>query len=456
MNKRSWKRAGAFVIIALIAVLTIAVGGAVAAPASSPIVPEAATPAAQNQQEPISNDVCLACHNNPSLTKKLYDGTDLSLYVKPEDHANSVHGQAGLMCVQCHSNFDEKHTQNPVQYPGFQANDRRDVTLKLYPLCQQCHADQYDKAIDSVHGRAMQNGNVNAAVCVDCHTAHTVRRLTDPATKQLLPDSRIWIPETCAKCHSTIYAQYKDSVHGAALIQENNLDVPTCIDCHGVHNIPDPTTAAFRLKSPELCAKCHANASIMDKYGISTQVFNTYVADFHGTTVTLFQKESPDAPTNKPVCFDCHGVHDIVKVDDPQKGLELRQNILKRCQVCHPTATTNFSEAWMSHYIPSPTKYPVVYFVDLFYKFFIPGVLGGMAILVVLDVSSVVRQKRRKSKAPPQPPAVEPPAKVAAAAKPPADEPTAEPPSASSRRMPTEATGSHNCEPINRPQNRRL
>ncbi len=167
----------------------------------------------------------------------------------------------------------------------------------------------------------------------------------------------------------------------------------------------------------------------MDKYGISTQVFNTYVADFHGTTVTLFQKESPDAPTNKPVCFDCHGVHDIARVDDPQKGLELRQNILKRCQVCHPNATTNFSEAWMSHYIPSPTKYPVVYFVDLFYKFFIPGVLGSMAILVVLDVSSVVRQKRRKSKAPPKPPAVEPPAQASSVAKSPAVEtPVAEPP----------------------------
>ena len=206
------------------------------------------------------------------------------------------------------------------------------------------------------------------------------------------------------------------------------MDVPTCIDCHGVHNIPDPTTAAFRLKSPELCAKCHANASIMDKYGISTQVFNTYVADFHGTTVTLFQKESPDAPTNKPVCFDCHGVHDIVKVDDPQKGLELRQNILKRCQVCHPTATTNFSEAWMSHYIPSPTKYPVVYFVDLFYKFFIPGVLGGMAILVVLDVSSVVRQKRRKAKGQPKPPTAEPPAAKSPAGKPTAQLPAVEPP----------------------------
>jgi len=155
----------------------------------------------------------------------------------------------------------------------------------------------------------------------------------------------------------------------------------------------------------------------MDKYGISTQVFNTYVADFHGTTVTLFQKESPDAPTNKPVCFDCHGVHDIAKADDPQKGLQVKQNILKKCQVCHPGATDNFSTAWMSHYIPSPEKYPVVYFVNIFYQLLIPGVLGGMAVLVVLDISSIVRRKVRKPQDQPKPPvAAEPPADKPAAA----------------------------------------
>jgi hypothetical protein len=58
---------------------------------------------------------------------------------------------------------------------------------------------------------------------------------------------------------------------------------------------------------------------------------------------------------------------------------------LVRCQRCHPDATTNFPEAWLSHYIPSPEKAPLVYYVELFYRIFIPVVLGGMAILVVLD-----------------------------------------------------------------------
>ncbi len=189
-------------------------------------------------------------------------------------------------------------------------------------------------------------------------------------------------------------------MHGEALIGEGNPDVPSCIDCHGVHNIENPTTAAFRLRSPDICAGCHTDPQIMDKYGISTQVLSTYVADFHGTTVTLFRKEHPDQETNKPVCYDCHGVHDIRRVDDPQYGLELRENLLARCRVCHPDATANFPSAWLSHYIPSPDKYPLVFTVDTFYSIFIPTVLGGMAILVVLDFSKTLRDRFGRRRGP--------------------------------------------------------
>ncbi|MCJ7513899.1 MAG: cytochrome c3 family protein, partial [Anaerolineales bacterium] len=252
-----------------------------------------------------------------------------------------------------------------------------------------------------VHERARAAGVPEAALCTDCHGAHDTRRLTDPQTHELASDARAWIPQTCAKCHSAIYDKYLASAHGSALIGEGNMDVPTCIDCHGVHDIGDPTTAAFRLKSPELCARCHTDPERMESYGLSTQVLSTYVADFHGTTVTLFEKLSPDAATNKPVCYDCHGVHDIQHVDDPRKGLALRENLLARCQRCHPDATADFPDAWLSHYIPSPDHFPLVYSVDLFYKILIPATLGGMALLVGLDLSWQVRSRRRKNAAPP-------------------------------------------------------
>jgi hypothetical protein len=118
----------------------------------------------------------------------------------------------------------------------------------------------------------------------------------------------------------------------------------------------------------------------------------TYVADFHGTTVLLFEKQSPDAETNKPVCFDCHGVHDISRPDDPKRGLEIKSNLLVRCQECHPDANLNFPDAWLSHYIPSAQRNTLVFSVDLFYKLLIPIVLGGMALLVVLDLSKTASQ----------------------------------------------------------------
>jgi hypothetical protein len=39
----------------------------------------------------------------------------------------------------------------------------------------------------------------------------------------------------------------------------------------------------------------------------------------------------------------------------------------------------------MSHYVASPDKFPLVYYVNLFYKVFIPMVIGGMLIFVVTD-----------------------------------------------------------------------
>jgi hypothetical protein len=322
------------------------------------------------------NADCLYCHSKPGMTRTLPNGKSLSLTIDNSHFSGSVHKD--VACSECHSNIDA------FPHPDLKAETARDFSLQMYTLCQKCHQEQYSKTLDSVHMRAIASGNKNAAICTDCHNPHTQEVITDQ-NGTLLPEARLQIPETCARCHSAIFNAYKQSVHGTALTQEENTDVPTCIDCHGVHNITDPTSNAFRLTSPQICAKCHTNSAIMSKYGISTNVLNTYVADFHGTTVTLFEKTSPDQVTNKPVCFDCHGVHDIKRVDDPVYGLQMKQNILFACQRCHPDANTNFPNAWMSHYIPSPTHFPIVYYVNLFYEFFIPFVIGSMGIFVISD-----------------------------------------------------------------------
>ena len=340
----------------------------------------------QDQAGSPDNTACLFCHGKPGMTRTLPSGETLSLTIDPTHFGSSAH--QGVACVDCHANI------NTYPHPDLQVQTQRQFSLQMYTICQKCHQEQYNKTLDSVHMRAVAAGNTNAAICTDCHNPHTQPVITY-VNGGLLPNARLSIPQICARCHSAIYDTYKLRVHGAALTQENNTDVPTCIDCHGVHNIVDPTTNAFRLKSPEICAKCHTNPAIMNKYGISTQVLNTYVADFHGTTTTLFEKITPDQVTNKPVCFDCHGVHDIKRVDDPVYGLQMKQNLLKACQRCHPDATNSFPDAWMSHYIPSPNHYALVYYVNLFYRFFIPAVIGSMGIYVITDIVRRLIERRK-------------------------------------------------------------
>ncbi len=327
---------------------------------------------------------CLACHDRPNLNHEFPSGEIWSLYVDPEDFAASVHAQEELTCVDCHTNISD-YPHDPLQ-----VNTQRFYQLEQYQSCRECHDEVYEKSLDSMHAEELAGGNWNAPICTDCHSAHATVSPNEPRTK---------IPETCSKCHSGIYNEYLESIHGEALVDEQNTDVPTCIDCHGVHNQEDPRTSTFRLNSPHLCATCHADETLMAKYDISTNVFDTYVADFHGTTVTLFERQSPDLPTNKAVCYDCHGVHNMKRADDPQSQV-FRENLLVTCQKCHPDATENFPASWMSHYEPDIEKYPLVYFVDLFYKIMIPAVLGFMGVYVVIDAGSrfVHRFKRDDQK----------------------------------------------------------
>lgn len=353
----------------------------------SPATARSATAAVEiPQPQTIENSTCLSCHNQEGMSVQLDSGETLPLTISADAFAESTHGTNNVACVTCHIDI------TAFPHPERTTETLRDVKIKYYTSCRQCHLEQFNKTLNSVHQRALAAGNKNAAVCADCHNPHIQKPMED------LPRSEI--PKICSRCHSAIYNEYRKSVHGSALMGEENPDVPTCIDCHGVHNIADPTTEEFRLKSPaEMCGRCHTDPAVMDKYGISTQVLSTYVADFHGATVTIFEKQSPDQVTNKPVCFDCHGVHNITRTDDPQKGLQVKANLLKACRKCHPDATTEtFTDAWLSHYIPSQDKYPIVYFVTLFYKIFIPSVLIPMACLVLMDFTRMGINRFRKIK----------------------------------------------------------
>jgi predicted CXXCH cytochrome family protein len=330
-----------------------------------------------------ANEACLACHGQPGLQTTLPSGEVLYLTVDREVYNASVHGQQGMLCIHCHADASE------YPHAPLTVNTRRDLSLSYYrSSCILCHRDKYDATLDSVHQIALAGGDTRAAICTDCHGTHNIMPAEGPRSRA---------SQMCARCHSEIFERYKNSVHGAALIGEGNPDVPGCTDCHQVHRIEGPLTGAFHLFSPQICAKCHADPEMMGRYGISTDVFDTYVADFHGTTVILFQAVAPDQETNKPVCIDCHGVHDMKQVDDPESAV-MKENLLSTCQKCHPDATANFPTSWISHYRPDPRHASLVYYIRLFYEIFIPILIVGMILFVASDARKRLVDRKNKER----------------------------------------------------------
>lgn len=382
-------------VLALLAMALLLVG--LLAFFSSPANVQAAegAPAPVSQGGQVTNEVCLACHQRPDQTVELANGDLLNISVDPQAFQNSVHGSQGISCTQCHTNI----TGYP--HPEIEASSAKEYSLQFQQTCKNCHTNEFDANQDSMHAQLLAQGNLNAPTCASCHDPHIQQKLMDD-NGVLLPEAKVWVAQTCAQCHNAIFQEYQASVHGKGITEGGSAtDAPTCTDCHGVHSIPDPRTAEFRINSPKICADCHTDETKMAKYGLSTAVLDTYVADFHGTTVTLFQKQHPDQETNAPVCFDCHGVHNIVAVDDPQKGLAVKENMLGACQRCHPGANLNFPDSWLSHYIPSPDRYPLVYWVRVVYSILIPVVIGGMALFVLTDVIRIIRTRGKRNTPPP-------------------------------------------------------
>ncbi len=311
----------------------------------------------------------MACHGDKDLSLTLGSGEMQSLYVDVAAYAQSVHGRA-LTCTACHPGFSEQ------PHPTVATTTRAQFRSAFRNVCKTCHLENDRKARDGVHYQLLAAGDTGAPFCADCHTAHAV---TPPSR----PRSRI--SQTCASCHGAIVAAYRESVHGKALVEEGNPDVPACTDCHRAHDIQDPRQRAWLLETPQLCGKCHGDPKLAARYGMSDKVLQTYLADFHGVTASLHGRKTSTGARFTALCIDCHGVHDIKQVKDPRSSV-VRANLAKTCRKCHEGAGESFPAAWLSHYEPSPRKAPLVYGVKVFYSTFIPFVIGGLVLQIGLHV----------------------------------------------------------------------
>jgi len=319
------------------------------------------------------NSACLECHADESMTFDLGGGQALPLFVDGAAFEKSVHGQA-LGCTDCHAEMKPDHATGSLP-----VKTRHELARQLSEACKGCHEEA---PAEGIHHAVIAHGDAGAPACAECHGAHDI----------LAPSSfRTHVPGRCGACHPREAQAYAKSVHGSAV--DSNDDVPVCTDCHRVHKEADTSPGALSLRTPIICGRCHTDPKRMKKYGISTNVVATYLADFHGMVSTLQRgTERGQGVKLAAGCTDCHGIHDIQKTDDPRSRV-IAANLQRTCQRCHQGAPAMFPQAWLSHWEPSPRKAPAVWVVRQFYRLMIPFMVGGLVLQIGLHILGVLRKR---------------------------------------------------------------
>ena len=99
------------------------------------------------------------------------------------------------------------------------------------------------------------------ANCASCHGFHNIFPSSD-VRSSVNADN---LNQTCGRCHVKIYGEYKRSTHGRAVLAKGNKDAPSCINCHGEHDILPPREDASAVAAthiPETCSQCHSCSAI--------------------------------------------------------------------------------------------------------------------------------------------------------------------------------------------------
>ncbi len=309
-------------------------------------------------------------------------------------HANGLReGVKGAPnCITCHKNPIVSLTQQ---------KDSDQLKIAQVKLCLSCHQDNSEirsrtspsagfiKSYEhSVHGKALLSGNGKAANCVNCHTAHTAKGPSDPTSTV----NRFNIPNTCGQCHSDIAAEYKQSVHGVAVLQKGNNDAPVCTDCHGEHNILEPTNpkapTSYANVSQQVCSKCHSSVTLSAKYGLNPNRWSTFKDSYHGLALQ-------GGATTVANCASCHTAHSILPSTDPRSSV-YKGNLSKTCGKCHPGANEKFAVGKIHVTTADEKSEPILYWIATLYIIMIITVIGGMIVHNILDFIKKAKLKKLK------------------------------------------------------------
>lgn len=371
------------------------------------------------------DDDCLTCHGDNTLTAA--DGR--SLFIEAEALGASVHGQAGLSCIDCHADLkgikdfphpeklkpvdcavchdkpaaemkvsvhspDRKTPGRPVPscsdcHGSHDLRAKDDFASRVFPLnlpgtCEKCHGGrvktprgtEFIKTYEaSVHFHALEKSGLTlSANCSDCHGSHAIQDVRQQASRV----SRNNIIKTCGRCHVGIEHDYLEGVHGKDYIK-GIKDVPVCTDCHSEHNILSPrdlASSVYATNVAQACSRCHDDEILSRQYGFITSRMKSYTNSFHGTASKFGEARVAN-------CASCHGFHDIRRSNDPKSSVN-PANLSQTCGRCHAGAGRNFSRGKI-HVVSQKESNRSAHLVKTFYIILITVVISIALIFIVVD-----------------------------------------------------------------------
>ncbi len=108
--------------------------------------------------------------------------------------------------------------------------------------------DQYENYKQSVHGIALlQNSDLSAPACNSCHGNHGA-----------VPPGVSSVASVCGTCHQANADLFDKSVHRAAFAKAN---LPGCVVCHSNHLVKPPSDAMIAFDTGGVCGKCHKDTA---------------------------------------------------------------------------------------------------------------------------------------------------------------------------------------------------
>jgi predicted CXXCH cytochrome family protein len=314
---------------------------------------------------------------------------------------SSAHGKSLLSksvaaptCISCHS----EHSIKAVRLSDeFSKINQVDLCLKCHQEGKLPHKNYKGEEVlisnykDSYHYQALEEGNLNAATCSDCHGSHEMNKYDEP-------DSKIYkknIAKTCGQsnCHVKQLGEYEGSIHEVSLMTKENSDAPTCTNCHGNHQILKKDAQNNIISNPkglvQLCSDCHNSVELTSKYNLPTGRTQSYMDSFHGLAIRGGSKVAAN-------CESCHGHHNIRPSSDSLSTIS-KKNLPQTCGKCHPGATEVLFSSPI-HITNEKAESPSLYWITWFYIVMIFSVIGGMVVHNTFDFFKKFTQKSSKKK----------------------------------------------------------